>query len=234
MTRTANARIAGVTFLLYIVIGISSLVLFGRASRGEGIAARLAGMAEHAGYVRAAAVLDLLSGFAAIVLAVTLYGITRDEDHELAMLGLTCRVAEGVVAGLSVENSLGLLWLATASGADAPGTETAHALGAFVMGQRDPTIAATFFAVGSTFFSWLLLRGRMIPIPLAWLGLIASVLVVVVLPLRLGGLVGGDPRLDLVNAVAWLMWLPMLVFEVAVALWFLVKGVAPPRRSLGN
>jgi len=28
------------------------------------------------------------------VLAVTLYGVTRDEDHELAMLALVCRVAE--------------------------------------------------------------------------------------------------------------------------------------------
>ncbi len=91
------------------------------------------------------------------------------------------------------------------------------------MGQRSPIIAATFFAVGSTFFSWLLLRGRMIPIPLAWLGVVASVLAVVVLPLRLGGLVGA-------GAVDWLMWLPMLVFEVGVALWFLVKGVAAPAR----
>jgi len=30
-----------------------------------------------------------------IVLAVTLYGITRVQDHELAMLGLVCRVAVG-------------------------------------------------------------------------------------------------------------------------------------------
>jgi hypothetical protein len=35
------------------------------------------------------------------VLAVTLYGITRDEDHELAMLGLVCRVAEGVLGSLN-------------------------------------------------------------------------------------------------------------------------------------
>lgn len=40
------------------------------------------------------------------------------------------------------------------------------------------------------------------------------------LPLQLaipfGGLVG------------WLMWMPMLVFEVVLALWLIIKGVATP------
>jgi hypothetical protein len=38
MTRTTNARVAGFTFLFYIAAGITSLVLFGRAAGGEGIA----------------------------------------------------------------------------------------------------------------------------------------------------------------------------------------------------
>lgn len=28
--------------------------------------------------------------------------------------------------------------------------------------------------------------------------------------------------------MSWLVWLPMLVFEVTLALWFLIKGVWPP------
>jgi Domain of unknown function (DUF4386) len=225
MTRTTSARVAGTAFLLYIAIGISAMVLSGRATAGEGVAAKLAGMAAQAGYVRAAAVLDLAAAFAAIVLAVTLYGITRDEDHELAMLGLACRVTEGAVIGASMHQSLDLLWLATTDGASAPDPATAQALGAFFLGQQwTPTIAATFFAVGSTFFSWLLLRGRMVPAWLAQLGVFASVLLVIALPLRIGGL-GGS------GLGPWLIWLPMLVFEVGLALWFLVKGVAAPRPS---
>jgi len=86
--------------------------------------------------------------------------------------------------------------------------------------------AAIFFAVGSTLFSWLLLRGRMIPVALAWLGVLASVLLVVILPLQLAGLFGGPMSWS--AAVTWLVWLPMLVFEVALALWLLIKGVAMP------
>ena len=110
---------------------------------------------------------------------------------------------------------------ATTAGANAPDTQSAHALGAFLLGQGwSPIIGATFFAVGSTLFSWLLLRGRMIPVALAWLGVLASVLLVLGLPLQLADFLRGS--------VTFLMWLPMLAFELAVALWFLIKGVATP------
>lgn len=85
---------------------------------------------------------------------------------------------------------------------------------------------AIFFAVGSTIFSWLLLRGRMIPIPLAWLGVIASALLAVILPLQVAGLFGGPMAWS--GAVTWLVWLPMLVYEVVLAFWLLVKGAATP------
>ncbi|RPJ22488.1 MAG: DUF4386 family protein, partial [Chloroflexi bacterium] len=75
-------------------------------------------------------------------------------------------------------------------------------------------------------FSWLLLRGRLIPVVLAWLGVLASVLLVVILPLQLAGLFGGPTNWS--ASVTWLVWLPMLVFEVVLALWLLIKGVARP------
>ena len=46
MTRTTNARIAGFTLLFYIAAGITSMVLFARATSGEGIAAQFAGIAQ--------------------------------------------------------------------------------------------------------------------------------------------------------------------------------------------
>lgn len=222
MTRTTNARVAGFTFLFYIAAGIASLVLFGRATGGEGIAAKLAGIAEHASEVRITVVLDLLQCFSALVLAVTLYAITREQDPDLAMLALTCRVGEGVIGAVGIPSTLGLLWLATAAGASAPDTAAAQALGAFLL-KGNVALSATFFAVGSTLFSYLLLRGRMIPIPLAWLGVVASVLLVVGLPLQLAGFLRGP--------LTSLMWLPMLAFEVPLALWLLIKGVAMPART---
>jgi Domain of unknown function (DUF4386) len=168
MTRTTNARVAGVTFLVYIAAGISSLALSGRAHATD--------------------VLSLITSFCALVLGVTLYAITREQDRDLALLGLTCRVVEAI-----------------------PGNA-----------------GAVFFAVGSTLFSWLFLRGRLIPIALAWLGVLASVALVVILHLQRAGLFGAG--VDWFSSVTWLIWLPMLVFEVTLAAWLIVKGVATPAR----
>jgi len=85
------------------------------------------------------------------------------------------------------------------------------------------------FAVGSTLFCWLLLRGRLIPFALAVLGVLASALLVGLLLLRTAGLFG--PGADWASAVTWLTWLPMLVFELALAAWLIVKGVAAPARQ---
>jgi Domain of unknown function (DUF4386) len=84
-------------------------------------------------------------------------------------------------------------------------------------------VTATFFAVGSTLFSYLLLRGEMIPAPLAWVGLVASVLLVIGLPLQAAGFVSGP--------ITRMMWLPMLAFEVPLGLWLIIKGVAMPARG---
>src|SRR5882724_6014473 len=163
MTRTTNARIAGFTYLFYAAVGICSELLMHRATSVEGDSAKLARIGEHATDVRMTILIVLLECFSALVLAVTLYGITRDQDHELAMLALVCRVAEGVLGSLNIPRYLGLLWLAKAGGGTgAPDIPTTIALRAFLLmpGPSVP-IGAIFFAVGSTIFSWLLLRGRM-------------------------------------------------------------------------
>jgi len=222
MSRTTNARIAGFTFLFYIAAGITGMVLFGRAIAGDGIAAKLATLGQHEGDAGIVVLLLLLECFSALVLAVTLYAITREEDPELAMLAMICRVAEGLLSAVSIQGTLDLLWLAKATGEDAPETGAAHALGQYLL-RGDVALTATFFAVGSTIFCYLLLRGRMIPVPLAWLGVVASVLLVVVLPLQLAGFLHG--------MITTLVWLPMLAFEVPFGLWLMIKGVALPLRK---
>ena len=227
MTRRTNARVAGFAFLLYIVASFTGMILSGRAGDGEGAAAKLAGIAQHATDVRVAILLFMVGNFCALVLAVTLYSITRDQDPDLALMVLVCRTAEGVIGGASLSRTAGRLWLATAAGADAPDPAASAALGAVLLKlpSWNTEIGATFFAVGSLVFSYLLLRGRMVPAVLAWLGLLASILVVVCLPLQLAGILTG--------LITDLMWLPMLAFEVPLALWLIIKGVAaaPPRRQ---
>jgi hypothetical protein len=158
-----------------------------------------------------------------LVLAVTLYAITRDEDRDLAMLGFACRVAEGL-AGVFPVTTLGLLWLATNVGPTAPDAPSANALAAYLLkvGTWQTISASLFFAVGSTAFAYLLMRGRMIPAPIAWVGVLGSALLVVILPLQLAGFITG--------VITQVAWIPVALFELTLAPWLLIKGVAEPTR----
>jgi hypothetical protein len=218
MTRRANSRIAGTLFLLYIAAGLTSMALFGRATGGaDQTAARLASLVDHAALVRFTVVLTLVMFVCAVGLGVTLYALTRDQDRDLALFALCCRTAEGVIGAAGSVETLGLLTVATAAGgaADAPAANVVGGL-LLAQGSLGVPISATCFALGSTAFSWLFLKARTIPVSLAWLGVLASVVLVVLLPAQIAGLAGAP--------VTTYMWLPMLAFEVVLALWLLIKG----------
>jgi hypothetical protein len=217
VSRRAAARLAGLAFLLYIAVGILTLVLSSRAMAGHGVEAKLASVAHHMLDLRIAVLFVLFTSFCALVLGVTLWGLTREQDPVLAMLALTCRVCEGLAGALGVQRTMGLLWL---SGPDAPDAATARTLGTWLLEGQVSGVAAIFFSVGSVLFAWLLLRGRMIPAPLAWLGVVASAAAVVVLPLEFVDLFPGR--------WIWYIWLPLAAYEIPLALWLLFKGAAAP------
>src|SRR5258706_10783748 len=127
MTRTTNTRIAGSAYLFYMAVGLSNEALMARATSGEGPAAQLARIAEHATDVQISMLLTLLECFAAVVLGVSLYGVTREQDHELAVLAMLCRVAEGIINTAGISGDHQLLWLANTP-AGAPHGATPNAL----------------------------------------------------------------------------------------------------------
>jgi hypothetical protein len=223
MTRTTNARVAGFTFLFYTAIGMCVELLAHRVNAVGGDAAKLARIAEYAMDVRIVILLTLLESLSALVLAVALYRITRDEDPELAMLAMACRMVEGVLVSLSIPGDVALLWFAkTGVGTGALDNATTNALRAFLLmpGPSVP-VGAIFFVVGSTIFSYLLLRRRMVPVSIAWMGVITSGLLAVTLPLQLAGFSTGP-------LTGFVQWLPAFVSQTVLALWLLIKGVAKP------
>lgn len=213
MTSAISARVAGFTFLIYIAAGIASLVLTQAASAGGDVAAKLASMATNDALLRYAALLDLLGAFCALILGVTLYALTSAQGATVAMLAMVFRVVEGVLVAASLSDSLGVLWLV---GEPAEGSGAKLVLASYVM-RSEVTLTSTFFAAGSFLFACLFVHGRLIPAPLAWLGVFASLVLLVVLPLQLVGFLSG-PMISTA-------WLPMLLFEAPLALWLIFRGV---------
>ena len=117
---------------------------------------------------------------------------------------------------MSLNKSLGLLWLAGSDGTSGPSQATVDALGTYLLQAPRGNVDAIFFALGSTLFAWLLLRGRLIPISLAWLGVAASLLLLIALPLQLTGFLSGQ--------FVSLVWIPMAAYEIPLGLWLIIKG----------
>jgi hypothetical protein len=217
MTRSTNARLAGFAYLSYITVGAFNEFLMSRATSVAGTAEKLARIAEYSTDVRLAIILKLGECLSVFVLAVALYEITRQENQELAILGLACRVAEGVLIASLIPNRQALLWLANSGAAvDAPDAAITNALGAFLLAPGAP-VGAIFFAGGSTIFSYLLLRGRMVPVWLALWGVLASALLVLGLPFQIAGFLTGP--------LTVYQWVPAVIFAPVFALWLIIKGV---------
>jgi hypothetical protein len=84
-----------------------------------------------------------------------------------------------------------------------------------------PGNGEVYFAVGSTIFCWLLLRGALIPAGLAWLGVASSAGLVALLAVQLAL----GTTTDWSSPITWFVWLPTLIFELTFAGWLLTKGV---------
>lgn len=102
------AKVAGFTFLFYIAISFISMTIYNQATSGaDGVAAKLASIAQHMPLMRLTALLSLLTFFVAAVLAVALYVLTRNQNPFVALLALCCRVAEGMIIAFSAAWTLG-------------------------------------------------------------------------------------------------------------------------------
>jgi hypothetical protein len=197
------------------------MMVSARTGAGDTVAAQLANIAQHATAVRLTALLVFLTFIAALSLGVSLYALTKDADRDLALFALGCRATEGALAAYAAVRSLSVLSVAIASTA-AENAAPAQALGALLLKERGASglFAALCFAIGSTVFSFLFLKARSIPSWLSGLGVFASALLVVLLPLQIAGFI----RAPITN----FMWLPMLVFELVLAFWLIFKGVSKP------
>jgi hypothetical protein len=166
-------------------------------------------------------VLALLTIFEALILAIALYMLTRDENGDLALFALTCRVVEGALNAIPAIALLALLSVAlqasTATGSEA---SNLNLLGSFLLKLQGWTVivSAPVFGVGSALYYFLFARARSIPVPLAYFGVISSALLVVAIPLEGMQLIKG--------AMTFYVWLPSLLFELIFAPWLIIKGVA--------
>jgi len=222
--RTA-AKFAG--FLYLFTIGVANFVEFYMRGRvivpGDGVqtARNIAASGQLFRLVIAG---DLVAPAAEVMLVVALYVVLKPINRHLALLAVFWWLVECSVAAAT----LGIDFAAclTLGGANqSSGGDQLQALARLLIsldagGNR---VAALFFGLGSTIFCYLWFKSRYIPRLLAAWGILAS-LVPTFIPLSTIVFASlADVPLRRART-----GIPIVIFEVVVGFWLLVKGIRAP------
>jgi hypothetical protein len=218
MTQRADARLAGSTYLLYIVFSMSSAILFAKATAGDDASQTLATIARMIGTARVTVLLDLLQPVCALVLAVTLYRLVKAVNPTLALLAMIFRAGEGLLGTFPILTKLELMHLATTPPVDPANTAGYLAAAKELLHRPDDGFSQFFFVGGGFLFACLFLRGRLIPRWLAWIGVVTIGAQVIFVPLHIATMVPG-------SFVNW-GWMAILVYEMPLGIWLIVKGTS--------
>ena len=222
------AKVAGVAFLLTMAVVVA--VNFGINERlmVSGNAAETArNILAHETLFRLGVAGNLVYAVGLMVLLSALYVVLRPVSRGIALLAAFWRLVYAATWVLMALHFL--LALRLLNGADhlrALGPDEAQALArVYLSGYDAYYVGLLFYGLASTACSWLWLRSRYVPRALAVLGLLGSawcVACTVVLYVF--------PKFpDVVNL--WWFDSPMALFEIALGVWLLVKGLAEPRTA---
>jgi Domain of unknown function (DUF4386) len=215
------ARLAGFLYLTIIVTSILSLFLVEARLVVEGDpAATTQRIATNQTLFRAGLVYDLVMFASVIALAWALFVMLRGVDRNRALLGLLWRMAEAVVGAVTV--LLGVLVVLLVDGQDAAATlepTQLHALVHALLTAREIgfDVAVFFLSLGTIVYCSLLYRSRYVPRVLAGLGIVAFALMLA------GTAVG--LLLPQLKELTMVSWAPGIVFEAAIGVWLLLKGI---------
>lgn len=223
------ATAVGVVYLLALVLSMfaefyvpGQLIDYGDAS------ATAQNIIGHERLFRLGAAANLLVFALDVVLIGALYMVLEPVSRHLALVAVLFRAVETTVLVVVVLNDFAVLRILSGAGhLQAFEPQRLHALARLaISGHNDAyRMGLLFFGLGSSVFGYLWLKSRYIPRLLAAVGLLGSVLIALVMFAFVI-----FPELSRVVTVA-VYAAPIFVFELAIGVWLLVRGLQPGREE---
>jgi hypothetical protein len=222
--RTA-AKIVGALYLIQMAVAVFAEVFVrGRLIVPRDAAQTAANIAASETLFRLSIAGDLLVYTSLIVLIWGLYIILKPINRDGALLGAFFRIAEQAV--LATTTLTAFIALRLLSGAEylqaADPTELQVLARVFLsVYGLGLSIGFVFLGLGSAVFSYVWLKSGYIPRALAWLGIVASLLLS-----GMSLITMVFPSVYAVLGMSYMM--PMGLYEVGLGLWLLIKGLREP------
>lgn len=214
-----TATFVGVMFILATVSAILGLYFYQPILAGPDY---LINGAAHQNQVALGVLMELILVCSNIGTAIGLFPLLKPYSERIALGHFSFRFLEVVIITIGIVSVLSLLTLSQDFvAAAAPDASTYHAAGTLLLAVHTWTFAlGPLFMLGvNTFmYSYLLYKSKLVPQPLAGLGLTGATLVLVAALLVLFGVY---PQL---SVPVTLLALPIALYEMILAVWLIVKG----------
>ena len=216
--RVDAPRALGAAYLIVILTSlVSGVVLSGAVGNGS-ISDVLRNAADNEGAVRLSVVVAMLNSAGIVCLASLLYVVLGRYGKAIAFAGVGMWIGEAVFYALAWLGAAGLIPL----GQDfvrAGASEAASylSLGSFLYDgvyRVSSEMLMFFYCAGGFLFYYLFFVSRVVPRLISGYGLAAVALATVGVVLELLG-----------NGSLMVLMVPLLLFELGVGLWLLIKGI---------
>ena len=210
-------RLLGAAFLFVLVVSLTAGALGSLTLFSGNISESFVNISNNLTQMRISILVELLTSVGIVVLAVLLYVVLKTQNKIIALVALGWWLAEAIILAVSKIGSFALIHISLEYvQAGAPDTSHFQTLGTLFRGVDTwgYDIHMWFYILGGILWYSLLYKSKYIPRVLAGWGIVA-------VSVALIGIVLGwfDVRVNL------LLFLQIAVFELAIGLWLVVKGI---------
>ena len=221
---TSSRRTAAIVGLLFLAATVSFSVA---DTLIKGVLDRpnyLIGASGDASALAAGALLAFVDGLAVVGIAVLMFPLLRHTSEPLALGYVGLRVAELGVVLLYMAAPLIVLALGNGARGGTVDASASQSLGSLLQALRDVTLVLLYLFTGASgiIFAFLLYRSKLVPRPLAVLGLIGYPVLLAGAALAMFGVT------DVQQGTGMLAMLPGGLFELILPIWLLAKGFSHP------
>jgi uncharacterized protein DUF4386 len=188
----------------------------------------LTGASEDANALAAAAILAFVQGVAIVGIAVFFFPLLKRESEPLALAYVALRVAELAATLFYLATPLLVIKIGDGLRDGSFDASASEPLGALFESQRSVAILMIYLvtSVLGSILSFLLYRSRLVPRPIAILGLIGYPVLLV------GSILAAFDVTDVIQGAGQLWLVPGGLFELILPIWLIAKGFTFPRSAL--
>ena len=225
-SQSRTAGIAGFAFLVILIgYSITWIFVYSRLIAAGNVTVTASNIMANELLFRIGIASDLMIAVSGIVLSLALYIILKPVNRNLALFALCLKMADAVLAAVTVSLSFLALQMITGDAYLTAGNpeQVQELIGLFLgVHAAASTIPMVFTSLGFIVFFYLFLRSKYIPGLLAGFGIFSYALL---LFSSFVTIFGAKPAMALLGNFDIICFAPSCLFELIIGLWLLLKGL---------